>query len=489
MIFKLLPRFFVAFFFCFFVSCDKESDDIGNGVLNTNLYTAKDTLLPVITENELTGAVETTNLPINSLGIYNDPIFGITTSSFVTQLELETENPIIGVNPKVTKVVLTIPYLRKQNADGTFEVDSIFGNTKIRLGVYESGYEMKGFTLNSGAIETQKFYSDDELKYGFKTGEPLNTTLDFLPNLNNVEVKDDNGVVTVLSPRISLDLNTSFFQDKIVKGSVDNKLFNNNVFKSYFKGLFFKPEIIGALPENEGTLMLLDFSKGQIAITYSEGEESARVSKTINLNLKGNTANFFQNQEIALKTNKIILKGGQGATADLNLLTESNLNFLRNKVVSKKWLITEANLIFNIDKELTSNTKQVSTRLYLYDSKNKSTLLDYSTDFTTSSDFRKNKLIFDGVLQRDSQKKASKYKFRITKHLDYVLKNDTINNVKMGLSVTNDIEMSSFTELKNKKKQIPVASIIYPFGTILEDMSVLNEKQIKLEIFYSTLKQ
>jgi hypothetical protein len=61
------------------------------------------------------------NLPVNALGIFDNPAFGTTTANFATQLVLESANPTIGKNPVIESVVLTIPYfstLKSTDANG-----------------------------------------------------------------------------------------------------------------------------------------------------------------------------------------------------------------------------------------------------------------------------------------------------------------------------------------------------------------------------------
>jgi hypothetical protein len=44
------------------------------------------------------GPIESNNLPVNALGIFDNPAFGTTTANFATQIVLESANPTIGKN-------------------------------------------------------------------------------------------------------------------------------------------------------------------------------------------------------------------------------------------------------------------------------------------------------------------------------------------------------------------------------------------------------
>jgi hypothetical protein len=55
-----------------------------------------------------------------------------------------------------------------------------------------------------------------------------------------------------------LDLNASYFKTKIIEASALGKLSGNDVFKEYFRGLYFKVEKSGSSPS---AMALLDFKK------------------------------------------------------------------------------------------------------------------------------------------------------------------------------------------------------------------------------------
>jgi hypothetical protein len=84
-----------------------------------------------------------------------------------------------------------------------------------------------------------------------------------------------------------LDLNASYFKTKIIEASALGKLSGNDVFKEYFRGLYFKVEKSGSSPS---AMALLDFKKGKITIKYkvdTSDTDATRVEKTIVLNFTG----------------------------------------------------------------------------------------------------------------------------------------------------------------------------------------------------------
>ena len=130
---QLLLGLFVALFFA---SCDKDFNEIGTNIIGDDHFGFdKYTDASIKASNQKIGPIASNNLDINALGIYNNPAFGKTTASFVTQLEMDSPNPTfttIDNAPVIDSVIMNVPYfntLKETASDGTktYELDSIFG--------------------------------------------------------------------------------------------------------------------------------------------------------------------------------------------------------------------------------------------------------------------------------------------------------------------------------------------------------------------------
>ena len=188
--FKLL---FLVSIVSFFASCDKDFNEIGSEIIdNDHFGLIQDESNTVIAYNQAIGSVETSNLSINSLGYYNNPFFGKTRASVVSQVILDTVNQTIGTNPTVTKVELSLPYFSHivssdaTTGDKTYELDSVQGYVKvsdkkvfnkIKLSVYESNYYLRDYDASLGFLDSQKYYSG--------------ATSDFDANKNPDRLNDD----------------------------------------------------------------------------------------------------------------------------------------------------------------------------------------------------------------------------------------------------------------------------------------------------------
>ena len=137
-----------------FISCDKDFNTIGGDLVGDEHFDFnKYEVQGLKAYSVRTKEVQTNNLAINPIGIYNNPYFGQTKANFVTQVSISTLQPKFGTNVQVEEVTLYVPYFSKagtKDADDvtTYTLDSIFGSdpeSKIKLSVYENGYFLNSF--------------------------------------------------------------------------------------------------------------------------------------------------------------------------------------------------------------------------------------------------------------------------------------------------------------------------------------------------------
>lgn len=519
----------------FLMSCDKDFNEIGSGLVGEDHFDfEKDSLFTLTAFTRKSGAVETTNLPINPLGIFDNGKLGKTTANFVTQVLLGTESPTLNqVTDQITSVVLEVPYFStftETDSEGAnkYKLDSIYGNLNqsIKLSVYENGYYLRDFDPATD-FGTQKYYSDqnamfDAAKLGatpsgapVANGMPLNDNV-AQPNENQAfrfsdteqDALDENGGEgTKVTPRMRLHLNKEYFHKRIFQTASSN-LVNNNVFKNYFRGLYFKVE------ENEapGAMALLNFAQGKITITYDSGAAGTTVTeKKLVLNFAGgksvslltHTATTASSEyEIAAGNSssgdaKVFLKGGEGAVAYIDLFGGGNsaeLDQLRNTAAANKWLVNEAHIVFNVDESAMMNMAEPK-RVYLYDATNRKSLVDYNFDTSPNNALPKYaKTRYDGIAQLTgnsgaSNRRVKKYRIRVTEHIKNVLFKDS-TNIRLGLSVTESIANVVNSAVKTPTadlKSVPSASVLSPLGTIIHGSNLpdIDPKKMRLVISFT----
>jgi len=518
-----------------FISCDTDFNSIGTDIVGDDHFGIEPTLYDVNALSQKTGAVQSNDLAINPLGVYDNGAFGKTTANFATQLELASVAPtfkgVIAANIK--SVILDVPYystLLSTDSEGksTYELDSVYGDIskKLKLKVYENGYFMRDLDPVGEFQNAQKFYTDQNDVFNAAKGQQLNNHVD-KPNENDAfvfspkqlvtegETEDDDDVLS--APGMRLHLDTQFFYNKIFATDASN-LTNNNAFKNHFKGLYFNVEDI------EGsTMALMNFAQGKITINYKDLKstatgttESDYEDKTLVINLTGNTVSLLQHTATTASANyeslsdlsdpgtqRLYVKGGEGAVTFIDLFgggASSQLEEIRNTAIENNWLVNEANIVFTVDDAESTNSAMKNTldpnRIYLYNAKDNIPLVDYYYDTSTyTSKPKYSKSVHGGIAELtgvsgDANRKAKQYKIRITEHIKNVLFKDS-TNVKLGLAVTENIGLVTNAALRNTSgtfTKIPTSSVMSPTGVVLYGSQVApakESKKLRLEIYYT----
>ncbi|WP_281636627.1 DUF4270 domain-containing protein [Flavobacterium marginilacus] len=529
-VFKTIP---FIFFIVLFNSCDKEFSVVGEDIVGDNSFNIVKEEFPVVAYNQKIEPIQSNNLDINALGVYDNPSFGTTTATFVTQLTMASVNPTFDLTTaKIKSVVLSIPYFSHKDPDATVDsegktvyvLDSIYGSAKakMKLSVHESGYFLRNLDPVDQLTQPQKYYNDQYSDFTQNIiGNALNDDSDttqnsaffFDPSQHPVKTTTDGKDVTTWTPpAMQLNLNKAFFTAKILNAPAGS-LVDNNVFVNYFRGLFFNIEA------DSGELAMINFKGGKITITYTETVSAVETEKTFVLNLTGNTVSLLNqsnaNADYVSATNpaninkvqgdsNLYLKGGEGSLSVLKLFNPADnhgkelsdgpngvsdqLDDLRRN----KSLINQANLTFHLNTAAMGKS-EVPQRIYLYDFKNNKVLADYS-DLTTSSNHKNDRFVFGGIITKETAANGGgyTYKFRITEHVRNLVKRDS-TNIDLGLVVTENINKSNFYTVRDKTKfpsKVPMASVMNPLGTIVfgNNIPSNNEnysKRVKFEIYYT----
>lgn len=536
---SFIKKFLLAATAVFLYSCDKDFNAIGDDLIGDDHFGLESEKYDVIAYNQEVTPIQSNSLTTNALGIYDNPVFGTTTANYNTQVALAAYAPSIGETPVIDSVVVNIPYFSRlisTNTNGThvYELDSIYGkqaDATLKLSVYESKFQMRSSYFDNGTQLAQLYYNDQNSDFDTNKGTLLNDDEDQRQNnqffFSAVEInektkdKDNKDVTTLTPPAMRLKLNKAFFQSKILNAAKE-KLSAADVFQEYFRGLYFKVE----KTEKPSNMALMDFSKGKITVYYkaktdiTTDPDDTKENRTIVINLTGSNVNLlqdvkdtdYQNAVAARNTTtgdkNLYLKGGQGSLAIIEL---KDFGSKLEEIRKNGWLVNEANLVFHVDAEKMAVKKtdnlqaQEPKRVYLYDFKNSTPLLDYSADGSSSitSDARMSKVIFGGIINVDATTgRGSTYKIRITNHIRNLIKTTTAVNVKLGLVVTDDISIITSNKLKNRIQlnpqvdpneyfsEAPRASVMNPLGTILFGNNIPAgdsnyDKRLRLEVYYT----
>ncbi len=494
-----------------FVSCDDDFHSIGGELIGGQIDALPQYEAGVVAYNKKLSPVQTNNLPLHLLGVYNEPVYGDHTANVLTQLSLPTGNPSFGSQPRLDSVVLTLPYFstrleEDEQGENVYRLDSIYGNSPIKLTVSRTNYFINDFDPDANFENRQRYYSDQGATFENSIiGDPLYVDESFVPSTAEVSYREANatGAIDTVNkgPRMRVHLPLEFFQENIIEKEGSSELFNNNSFRNFMRGLYFKAEQVN----DEGTMMLLNFrhEDAGIMLYYTntievEGEDDVLEENSFKLNFGPNLINTFSqdlspeieagieasNEETGAE--RLYLKGGEGSMSIIELFDDEEVEELR----SREWLINEANLTFYVDQDAVQGGSAEPSRIYLYNLENNSLIYDYRFDATAEAPGDAAFSTHAPVLTRDEDGKGISYKIRLTGHVKEILEGNT-ENVKLGLVVIQNIGLVNPAALRTPVgpvSRVPIGSILTPRGTILHgNLSSNEEKRLKFNIYYTDI--
>ncbi|WP_345166379.1 DUF4270 domain-containing protein [Algibacter aquimarinus] len=314
-----------------FIACDKEFSEIDSDVLgkdNSNFDTNNNDF-PIVSYNKKLDSLQINGLASNLLGVFNDPAYGKTTASIVTQITPTTFDPSFGTNAVIDSVVLRIPYFsRIASIEGevtTYTIqDSLYGENQegnidpIKLSIYQNNYFLRDFDpFNVGDNNFQNYFSNADFAVNGGANRVLNGTsvidfetqkgqliyedINFEPSAEAIrldETVDGTVVSQFIAPALRINMDTAFWTSMIFDEYTVNPtiLSNTNNFRNYFRGLFIKAEAIN----DSGSMVLLNLAsqESSIIIYYSRDSSIAgeRTQSTYTFNFTGNRLNTFVNE-------------------------------------------------------------------------------------------------------------------------------------------------------------------------------------------------
>lgn len=533
-----------------FIACDKDFSAIDSGVLgkdNANFDTGIENF-PIVAYNKKLEALQINGLSSYLLGVFNDPAYGLTTASIITQITPSSFSPDFGDNPEIDSVILSIPYFERvidfdDDGNDIYFLDSLYGNTEasIKLSIYQNNYFLRSFDPGN-PDDNQKYYSDantgnftENLIFNGSTpvnfdnhrGDLIFEDETFAPS-NKATITKTETDTTRSEPSLRLKaLDNDFWKTAILDKEDDVVLSNSSNFQNYFRGLYFKAEAT----TNDGSMILLNLNStsANIIVYYSKdstSEEDERTQSTYTLNFTGNILNTFINNydkenladgDNTLGDERLFLKGAEGSIAVVDLFnglvdcdgdgevdddalecfkntyraTDSDGEYIIEPTTGEfvlKRIINDAQLEIYEDRNIAVSDDDFHKydRVYAFDVKNNIPIIDYFVDQSDNTTEPFNSKIIH-LSQRDTLNK--KYKIRIGQHLNNILKRDS-TNTQIGLVLSTNVNYTTNAELLNNNDEltaVPAASILMPRGTILHgsNENVDDDYKMKLNIFHT----
>ncbi|NRA91208.1 MAG: DUF4270 domain-containing protein [Psychroserpens sp.] len=412
-----------------------------------------------------------------------------------------------------------------------FELDSVFGEATFNLRLYESNYFLRDFQPSGDLNEPQVYYSNKStgsstISDGILEGTLIRDLSPFFHDKRQIVLKDIDGEITgrqvpaIRVPFLPSDTDGAYeyWKTKIFDLSGEPEISNQSNLNDYFRGLYFKAETLGGFTDSSLALLNLDSTNANLIFYYTRDNtipDSDPVQSEFTLNFAATRVNFMEN-EFTLSSGdqiqgdeQLFLKGGEGASAIMRLFDGGNVDFndgvvnsfeiFKNEFVEmdedgnfvrSKKLVNEANLVIYVDQDAVVNIEEPD-RIYLFDTKNNSPLIDYFFDTANTLSPTDSRINHLGKLERDDNGRGVRYKIRITEHINNLLVRDS-TNIDLGLVVSGNINLESnaqdFDVLnpEDDNDKLPVSSIVTPRGTVLfGNNTTEEEKKLYLEIFFT----
>ena len=531
----------ILFFIISIVSCQEDFNTIGSDIIGDgSLLSQLDNTKTVVAYSRKLAPVQTNIIPVSQLGVFNDGTSGKSSISFLTQLQMETPNAIFGdsIGHEITldSVMLYIPYYNQNTTeDGvtSYTLDSVYGASPINININESNYFLRDLDPSSNFQDAQLYYSNEATLFeaNLLQNELATEIIDFIPSSEGYEIinrdtSTDGSTqidTTIIAPGIRVALSNDYFQEKILGKEGAPELSNDNNFKDYFRGLYFKVNS----DTEDGNLLIFNPELATITLYYNflradvdssgdpvlDDDGNAVIDTIYNnyiLRFGGINLNVFDNEltpDIAAAIanpntlegdETLYLRGGDGIMTVINLFGEDvdsngiadELEVLRDQ----EWIIDDARLKFYIDQNKVTGGNTEPERISIYNINNSTVLADYFLDPTSSNLPAEAITNHLGKIERDTDNNGVSYTINLTHHISNLINKDS-TNVSLGLMTSQNVLLNGFQKLDtllNPNQELPTiktvqrSSVISHEGTVLYGNNTLNEdKKLVLEIYYT----
>jgi len=384
--------FFVVSLFVF-QNCKKEPDKVGAGIIpnSQKLGLGYSDTITIRAYSVLSDSVRTDETSNNLLGSYMDPVFGVSNSSFYTQVRLSSVNPDFGPNPVLDSLILTLDY------------NGYYGDTNAPLTVHV--YELSERIYRDSVYYSNQILPNEGFDYANQT---------FYPRPNTPVYPESDTVAEAARLYVNLGNISPALGNKILFAD-SASLADNDNFLDYFKGLYVKVDEVAS----SGVMVYfsLESSVSKMTLYYhNDTVDSLNLVLTINENC-AHFSNFSHNNYIdadPLFREQVINNDTTLGNDILYLQSMTGVEtkiffpYIQNWYTTEKILINEAKLV--IPYSDLANNSQKPNKLVLYKYLN-----DGNLSFT--DDEYEGEAYFGGYIDTVNHN----YYFRVTRHIQHLM--------------------------------------------------------------------
>lgn len=504
------------------VSCNEDPIGLGGGLVGGDASGYVDSL-DVIAYNSRFDSIRSDQRFLQNalLGAYEEPVFGRTQASFISQLRLTSLSPSFGENPSVDSVQLFIPVYYNSTSDSvrvdtlnlskpgikpedsdtilirkSYRVDSIYGNRNatMTLNVKDIStvlYTDKAYYSNNNLGEDQIAVNSTVLGSASVGGRVQNITIKQKSSSSNIYEEP-------IGYKINLDKN--YFKEKIIDNEKTGMLDDYATFiRRVIQGFQFSVE------ENNGFLFAFNPNDIQMRMYYSNDgstDDAERNSLSIAFNFynlwnatsgsnvqvnhfinSNQGADFVRNYTSPNKTegeSKLYLNGADGTRVHVKLV-QDQLNALRTKKEAEGLTFIGAKLEFHIDNAY--NLPKPGFIMAWNNYKKEGKVVDeLFADVLEFYNSYPNNVHFNPMIGSNNY-----YTIDITKHFKKMLEqNEEFEDQEMIVALGNFLMGTSDTSTIFSTSPFYRNTVANPYRVVLHGNNIQDEaKKLKLKVYYT----
>lgn len=382
-----------------FISCKKEGELFPefNDENLTIHFTDTFTITTSVVKDD---SIRTDISGANLLGIYNDSLMGLASSSIFTEITLAGTNVSFGNNAVLDSAILSLKYLNAASFYGNI-------NTPMSINVFQLTEQ----------LNKNEYYSNEDLSANLT---PLGSKT-FIPLTNDSTKIIINGDTVKLAPQVRIRLDDAFGQSIIDLGKNSNSITNNQILKNLVNGFHITPTSTvnnSTLLKGEGAIITFDMNSSISTLTlYYHNDTESNKSYSFLINSESKKYNRFKHNYANTDVENHLAGSGFDTTITYvqamgGVKTKLIIPNIKKLVNEGNIIINKAELVFTIKEgsDITLNAIENMVLAGINSSGSPTFLIDY---FEGAN-------YFGGTLDNNTKT----YRFNISRHLQDLIQNN-----------------------------------------------------------------
>lgn len=497
-------------------NCEPEADNLGAQLFEGDAATGKEMTFGMIAYNINNGDAirsDAAKITLGTIGAFNEPQFGLQKAAYITQARLSSYNPDFGANAVMDSAVLVLKPVFETSTDSlktttdenyVYPVGSVAAKKVVttapvkKYGRAKINGTVPDFTINVEEVSDFLGGIEDSIMSNktFAVSTPLGQKT-FKGNVTSVNItKDsDNSAIFTSTNDVRINLDATFFQNKIInkKGQPELKEVAN--FIRHFRGIKI------SVAQSEGYLFQINPADMQIILYYKndkiENGQNLRPQNTFNLTLGSGNVHFgsyqytragsqfptYVNSNKTIGDDKLFLQGMGGPSVGLKF-PKSTLDSLKMLYSADKSAIINAKVRLYTDENTWKNSYRKPNVLTIVETNDSTGKTGFTMDL---KEYAGTIPGFAYLRAYDLDKNPAYYDFIITKTVKSIIEeSNSYDNKNLRIDIGDFIRSQNNNALINWNLTTRSFAVerVQLVGT--GNLPLTNPKRAKLRIIYGT---